>query len=223
MAAQSDSPLERQLPRQPYKAGFWLIVTIPLAASIMLPLNAWIHRQELRDMIGVPLLAATFGGTAYLWANALVRRSGWEANWRTGLAGTIGFVVTILGVELGGFELLFSNIMKVLNITQTVSGTHDEFYVIFVVWTGIVTGGCGLAVGLGLKQPKLALKLLGLGLVCGAAVFLVVALAMELLGFRVGTPRSDGLPSMPIVTLLGIWLTALIGSQLFGQVLARHE
>jgi len=153
----------------------------------------------------------------------LVRRSGWKASRRTGLAGAIGFLATILVVELGGYDPLFGSIMKALNITQTVAGTHDEFYVVFVVWTGIVTGGCGLAVGLALKQPGVALKLLGLGLVCGAVIFLVVALVMEALGFRVGTPRPDGLPSMPIVTILGIWVTALIGSELFGQVLARHK
>ncbi len=45
----------------------------------------------------------------------------------------------------------------------------------------------------------------------------------DVLGFPVGTPRPDGLPSMPIVTILGIRVTTLIGSELFGQVLARHK
>jgi hypothetical protein len=223
MAARTDTLLETQFPRQPYKAGLWLIATLPLVLLVVIPLNAWVHRQAVANVIGLPLLAAASAGTAYLWANSLVKRSGWSASWLTGVAGAIGFLATIIGVLIGGYDPLFGSIMKLLNITQTVAGTHDEFYVVFVVWTGLVTGGCGLAVGLALKQPGVALKLLGLGLVCGAVVFLVVALAMEALGFRVGTPRPDGLPSMPIVTILGIWVTALIGSELFGRVLARHR
>lgn len=223
MAAQSDPLRKPHLPRKPYKAGIWLIASLPLAVIIIFPLNAWIHRQSVVDMIGLPLVGLVFAGTAYQWANALVRRSGWEATWRTGLAGAIGMLVTILGVEFGAFELLFENLLKALNIPQTTGGSHAEFYIVFVTWTGIVTGGCGFAVGLALKQIKMALKLLGLGLVCGSLVFFVVALVMELFGFQVGTPRPDGLPSMPIVTLLGIWITALVGSELFGRVMTRHR
>lgn len=223
MAKQNEPALETRFPHQAYKAGFWLIAALPLAVVIMFPLNAWIHRQSVVNMIGLPLVALAFAGTAYQWANALVRRSGWNASWRTGLAGAVGLIITTLGVEFGGFELLFDSILGALHIPQTVGGSHAEFYVVFVVWTGIVTGGCGFAVGLALKQRELALKLLGMGLICGATVFFLVARAMELFGFRVGTPRPDGLPSMPIVTLLGIWLTALAGSELFGRVIARHK
>lgn len=215
---------EKQLPDKPFVAGFWLIAMLPIAIVIVYPLTAtnWIHRQDLREMIGIPLLATIFGSTAYLWANALVRRSGWHASWRTGLAGTLGVLLTIMLVYLG-FEQVFSPVLKLLHITKTQAGTRNEFLAIFVIWTGIVTGGSGLAVGLSIRQVRLALKMLGLGFLCGMVVFLVIALWMELIGFRVGSLRPDGIPSMPVVTILGIWITALIGSELFGRMLARQR
>lgn len=225
MTTETQSISEKQFPDKPFIAGFWLIAMLPIAIVIVYPLTAtdWIHRQGLREMIGIPLLTVIFGSSAYLWANALVRRSGWGASWRTGLAGTIGLIVTIMVVYLG-FESVFSPILKLLRITKTEDGTRNEFLAIFVIWTGIVTGGCGLAVGLSIKQIRLALKMLGIGFLCGMAVFFVIALGMELIGFRVGTSRPDSIPSMPVVTLLGIWVTALIGSEVFGRLLAlqRH-
>lgn len=189
----------------------------------MFPLNAWINHQSVRTLIGLPLVTVVFAGTGFRWAQSLVKRSGWETSWLTGLAGAIGIIVTILGVEFMAFEPMFGTFLRLLNIPQSISGTHEEFYVVFVAWTGIVSGGCGLAVGLALKQPKLALKLLGLGMVSGIVTFLIVALVMEAFGFRVGTPRPDGFPSMPLVTLLGISVAALIGSELLGRAIARHE
>jgi len=223
MAIRTDIKTESQYPRKPFLAGIWLIAALPIAVMIMFPLNSFIHRQSLVNQIGLPLVGLAFSGTAYLWANTLLRRSGWEASWRTGLAGALGLVMTILGVEFRGYDLIFANLMKLFNVTQTVGGTNDEFYVVFVTWTGIVTGGCGLAIGLAIKRPGLALKLLGSGFLTGALVFLLVALAMERVGFQVGTVRPDGIPSMPVVTILGIWITALIGSELFGRLLARHQ
>jgi hypothetical protein len=218
-----DSPDVSQFPRRPFIAGFWLILPLPLAAVVAIVMETFVHRQSLRETIGIPMLLAIIGGTAFLWARSLVKRSGYQSNWRVGLAGAVAFVAMIVVVEFGAYDLIFGNAMKLLGVTQTQGGTHPEFYVVFVIWTGIVVGGCGLAVGMALKQPKLALKLLGVGLITGAVVFFFVAIVMELIGFRVGTPRPDGLPSMPIVTAAGIWTTALIGSEVFGRVLAREK
>ncbi len=220
MTAQTETPT---FLRRPFIAGFWLIAMLPIAIVMIYPISQWFHRQDISDMVGAPLLVIIFGGTAYMWANALVRRSGWEPTWQTGLAGALGATTTMVGVH-AGFGPIFETILDVLGIPPSVGdGSREEFLVIFILWTGIVTGGCGLAVGFALREVRLALKLMGLGLVCGMALFAVVALGMELLGFRVGTPRPDGIPSMPIVTLLGIWVTALVGSELFGRVLAKQR
>jgi hypothetical protein len=222
MIAQTDAPSESQYPRQPYKAGFWLIAIVPLVLLVAVPLETWVHRQDIQNAITFPVLLIILWWTAYRWASALVKRSGLKTGPIVGVAAAIALSVTILG-EFAAFETTFGAVLQALDIPKTLGGTHDEFMVIFVMWTGMVTGGCGCAVGLALKQPRLALKLLGLGLLSGAITFFAVALVMEMIGFRVGTPRPDGLPSMPIVTILGIWSTALIGSELFGQVLARSN
>ena len=75
------------------------------------------------------------------------------------------------------------------------------------------------ALGLGLKDWKQALQFLGLGFLTGAGVFLWIAVLMDWAGFRVGTARADGVPSMPMITILGIWTAALVGSGVFGRLL----
>ena len=161
------------------------------------------------------------GGAAYMWTRALVTRSGLDASIAVGLVGAVFFLGSVFGLLVVG-EPFFDIIFKGLNIPQTGSGTRPEFYVIFVLWTGIVTGGTGFGVGLALIRLKLAFKLLLAGLVCGAAVFFAVAFIMEIAGFKVGTPRPDGIPSMPIVTVLGICSAALVGSEIFGRIIARN-
>jgi hypothetical protein len=98
---------------------------------------------------------------------------------------------------------------------------HFEFATIFVLWTGLVTGGTGLMLGLGAIDWKLSLRLLLSGFIIGAGTFLIIAFFMDMFGFRVGTPRPDGLPSMVITTLLGIWSAALAGSAIFGRELMK--
>lgn len=219
MTAHSET---RSFPWHPFLAGFWLIAMLPITIVVIYPISEWFHRPDISEMVGIPLLFVIFGGTAYMWANALVRRSGWDPSWQTGIAGFLGMTATTVGVY-AVFGSIFEPILDLLNISSTADGTRDKFLAIFIIWTGLVTGGCGLAVGLALREVRMALKLLGLGLVCGMVVFAIVALGLEVFGFQVGTPRPDGIPSMPVATLLGIWVTALIGSELFGRVMARHR
>ena len=126
MTAQTETFPKKSILNQPYKAGFWLIAMLPIAIVIVYPLTTrWIHRQDIAEMVGIPLLAVIFGGTAYMWANALVRRSGWEASWRTGLAGTLGITVTIMGVY-AGFEPVFEFILDAVSYTHLTLPTNRE-------------------------------------------------------------------------------------------------
>lgn len=208
---------------RPFVAGFWLIAAVLLTLLSSSMIGNWVHRQETRQIMLLPLLIIVIGVTTYQWANSLIRRSGLQPSKAIGLLAGIFFLLSIFGTLAGGYELIFVSVMKILNITQTTGGTRPEFYVVFVIWTGIVTGISGLGVGLGLKKPKLALKLFGSGLICGVVVFFLVAVIMELIGFRVGTPRPDMIPSMPIVTVLGICSAALVGSELFGMILSQDN
>jgi len=46
---------------------------------------------------------------------------------------------------------------------------------------------------------------------------------MDLIGFRVGAPRADERFTMLVVSVLGIWSAALVGSAVFGKVLANSN
>jgi hypothetical protein len=208
---------------RPFIAGFWLIAAVVLTLLFTFLIGNWVHRQETQQVMLLPILIIMFGVTTYKWANSLIRRSDLRPSKAIGMLAGIFFFLSIFGTFAGGYELIFVSVMKVLNITQTTRGTRPEFYVVFVIWTGIVTGFTGLGVGLGLKKLRLAFKLLVGGLITGAVVFFLVAAIMELVGFRVGTPRPDRIPSMPIVTVLGICLAALVDSELFGMILIRDN
>jgi hypothetical protein len=72
--------------------------------------------------------------------------------------------------------------------------------------------------GLGLKDIRLALKLLALGFITGLGLYLAIMFTMELLGFKVGSGRPVMLPT----TFLSMWSTSMLGSAFFGRVLKRY-
>lgn len=199
--------------------GLWLMTALPISALILVPIG------EIFDMssnLEDPILAIGFviGHTTagYLWARALLRQAGLPASKMAYVAAGIGFAISVIGVEVSG------DFFTKLSDLPAVAGTvHLEFGLIFVTWTGIVTAVTGLALGLGLKAWRLAFKLFASGFLTGASVFLIVALLMDGVGFRVGVVRADGIPSMPVVTLLGIWLAALIGTSIYALILTSSD
>ena len=212
--------LEPQKPSHPFIAGIWLITGVMLTLLIAFVTLSFIPHQKTREPVLLFFIAIGVGWTIYMWTQELLGRSGLKPTKAAGILAAVFFFLMIAS-GLIGYDLIFGNIMKVLNIIQTERGTHAEFYVIFVTWTGMVTGGTGFGLGLALKDYKLAFKLLFSGLAAGAITFYSIAITMEALGYRVGTARADGQPSMPIVTILGIFSAALLGSAVFGKVLAR--
>jgi hypothetical protein len=94
-----------------------------------------------------------------------------------------------------------------------------EFGALFAPWTGLVAGLAGFALGLGLRDIRLALKLLVLGFLTGFGLYLAIMFTMELLGFKVGSGRPVMLPT----TFLSMWSAALVGSAIFGRMLARSQ
>ena len=61
--------------------------------------------------------------------------------------------------------------------------------------------------------------MLSLGFGSGLIIYLVIMFTMELLGFKVGSGRPVMLPT----TFLSMWSTALVGSAVFGKVLAKSD
>ncbi len=199
--------------------GLWLIAAIPMSALILAALNTVFNTDgEPEDAILAVGFILGHLLTGYLWSHTLLRRVGLPASKLANLIAGIGYALTVVSIH-HSFGL-FDRLIILLAVKGTI---HLEFGVIFVTWTGIVAGGTGLALGIGLKAWRLALKMLVSGFLTGAGVFLMTAYVMDRLGFRVGVPRTDGIPNMPVVTLLGIWLVALAGTGVFSLILAKNR
>ena len=196
--------------RRPIVAGFWLIAAIPLSIVVVFPLTVLTDFSEV-EPFGLSLLVLTHFFCGYLWSRSLCRRAGRLDSWVVNVAAGIGFTFFVWGGR-AGIVALESAIPHWTTLFR--GKTHVEFATIFVLWTGFVTGGTGLMLGLGATDWKLSLRLLLSGFISGAGTFLIVAFFMDIFGFRVGTPRPDGLPSMVITTLLGIWSAALVLHQI---------
>jgi hypothetical protein len=152
--------------------------------------------------------------TGYLWARSLGRRAGLPNNKSMNILGGIGFALGVVGILAALAEFARNPITRWL---ATFHGAGNlEFGALFASWTGIAAGLAGLGLGLGLRDVKLALKFLALGFLTGFGLYLAIMFTMELLGFKVGSGRPVMLPT----TFLSMWSAALVGSAIFGKVLA---
>jgi hypothetical protein len=107
-----------------------------------------------------------------------------------------------------------------LKYTELLNGVGNlEFGGFFAPWFGLVTGVSGLALGFGIRKWKLGVKMFGMGFASGFLIYLAIMFMMQLLGFEVGSGRPVMLPT----TFLSLWTTALVGSAVFGRILAKES
>ena len=203
--------------QHPFVAGFWLMAAIPISLLIGLPtLKLLSLDMGTDDPIGNVILFLGHFVAGYMWARSLGSRSGLANNKMMNVVGGLAFTLLVMGGRL----------LVIAHDPRNVFGPlfhykqHLLFGAVFMVWTGLVVGGTGFTLGISLKNLKLALKLLGVGFLSGGGTFLVVAFLMDLIGFRVGAPRADERFTMLVVSILGIWSAALVGSAVFGKILA---
>jgi len=212
MNATHDAIVVRQ---HPFLAGFWLFAAIPLTLLIALPLEELLNIEfDPSDSISLIPISIAHLGTGYLWARSLGQRSGLSENKLMNLSGALGFSLMIVGVIGLLPESLFQKYTAMFN-----GAGNLEFGAFFAPWFGLITGFSGLALGLGLRKWKLGLKMFGLGFASGLIIYLAIMFTMQLLGFKVGSGRPVMLPT----TFLSIWVTALVGSGLFGKVLGSSN
>jgi hypothetical protein len=203
-------------PGHPFVAGFWLIAAIPITLMILLPVAGILGLGD--DVTERPVLLAMFTVhcvTGYLWARSLGQRAGLPDNKSMNISGGVGFALGVVGI-LAAIPEYAPRI-----IDPWLGKFHGEgnleFGALFAPWTGIAAGLAGLGLGLGLRNIKLALKLLALGFITGFGLYLAIMFTMELLGFKVGSGRPVMLPT----TFLSMWSAALAGSAIFGRALAK--
>jgi hypothetical protein len=200
--------------------GFWLVAALPLSL-LAFGLFSLITGAELNienqpgPIIIIMLLAHGLAG--YLWANALSKKVDLELSRYQSII--VGAVFAAIMLWAAGEIDHSEQILDRLRI-QYSWPVHILFGVTFMLGTGAVTGGTGAAIGAVRKDWRLALKLLGVGFLTGAGIFLVVAFLMDLVfGYRVGAPGAEQRGTMLIVMALGIWAAALVGTGVFSKIL----
>ena len=203
--------------QRPFLAGFWLIPAIPVFAFIVLPIMKSLGVNDLYTPAGVTVMFIVHFATGYMWARSLGLRSGLPINKMFNVFGGLGFALGVVGILF----LILSNTNgghPIVRWIESFKGVGNlEFGVVFAPWTGLVCGISGFALGVGLKDLRLALKLLVLGFLTGLGLYLAIMFTMQLLGFKVGSGRPVMLPT----TFLSMWVTALAGSAIFGKVLTK--
>lgn len=205
-------------PQRPFLAGFWLIAAIPITMMVLAPFAGVLGLGD--DVTEPSIMFAMFVihcVTGYLWARSLGRSAGMPDNKLMNISGGIGFALGVVGILMAMAEFAQTPIVRWLAKFEGVGNL--EFGALFAPWTGLACGVSGFALGIGLKDLKLALKLLVIGFITGFGLYLAIMFAMELLGFKVGSGRPVMLPT----TFLSMWSAALVGSAIFGKMLAKKR
>ena len=212
-----DMSLNTSTSRRPFIAGFWLFAAIPISLLIGGSLELLFgFKFDTNDSNSHVILFLVHFGVGYLWARSLGMRSGLPYNRGLFLSGALGFSLSFIGM----FTFLTSFNAAFLKYIERFNGAGNlEFGAFFAPWLGLITGVSGLALGLGLRKWKLGLKMFGLGFVSGFLIYVAIMFTMQLFGFTVGSGRVVMLPT----TFLSLWVTALVGSQLFGKVLEKSK
>jgi len=203
--------------QRPFLAGFWLFAAIPISLLIAGSLEKLLNFEfNTNDSISQVILFLVHFGIGYLWARSLGRRSGFPDNRRLYLSGALGFSLSFIGMFV--FLSVFNSVF--LKYTELLNGVGNlEFGGFFAPWFGLIAGVSGLALGLGLRKWKLGLRMFGMGFASGVLIYLAIMVTMQLLGFEVGSGRPVMLPT----TFLSLWTTALVGSAVFGRILAKES
>ena len=212
-----NTTLEKIPPQPPFIAGFWLFAAIPISLLIAGSLEKLLNFDfNTNDSISQVILFLVHFGTGYLWARSLGKRSGFPDNRRLYLSGALGFSLSFIGMFV--FLTVFNSVF--LKYTELLNGVGNlEFGGFFAPWFGLITGVSGIALGFGIRKWKLGVKMLGLGFASGLLIYLAIMFTMQLLGFEVGSGRVVMLPT----TFLSMWSTALVGSAIFGKILAQES
>jgi hypothetical protein len=206
-------------PQRPFLAGFWLIPAIPVFAFIRLPIMMSLGADDLYTPAGVTVMFIVHFAAGYMWAQSIGLRSGLPSNQAMNISGGLGFAFGVVGLLI--LYVADFPIENAINRwVESFEGVGNlEFGALFAPWTGLTCGISGFALGVGLKNLKLALKLLALGFATGFLIYLTIMFTMQLLGFKVGSGRPVMLPT----TFISMWATALIGSAIFGKILRKSN
>lgn len=192
--------------------GLAVGIALGNAAFNALPGHSTFNPSGLHiGIAALPTLLGLLGGAA-LWGVWMQRLAQSSNRRRMAWAGALGFapITLAIAVSLAVFEPF------VIGKLGTQFPIHRIFTLVFVPAAFLIAGVSAWAIGIGLKNKRLALSLLWrVGLVAAAA-FLVVNLGMEAAGWRVGGPNAAERFTMLTVLFMGNLAAALVGGGLLG-------
>ena len=163
------------------------------------------------------LLFCALGGA--LWAWTLARITGLGGRRRMAWAGAIVYppAVIIAILLLNEVEKTF-----VEGAGRDLLPVHVVFAIAFTLAAATVTALMGLALGLAVRDRRLAIKLALYGGVTAGVAFLVAAVVQDLLGRRVGGPNAAATATMLTVMLISNIAASLAASTVMGIMLRRR-
>lgn len=98
-------------------------------------------------------------------------------------------------------------------------GIHIVYTLLFVPATLVIASVGAFVIGKVLRGPRFGARLALGGGLAAAAAFLVVDLAMDAIGWRVGAPGAAQRATMVVVTTLGICAAAIAAGTVIGSML----
>jgi hypothetical protein len=165
----------------------------------------------------IPALAGFLAAGA-AWGMQMSKIAGVTPSRRMALAGMLGFgpVTIFLAFALGTAEPVIVSSLGPVPI-------HRIFTLLFAPSAFLIAGTSSFAVGIGLRNPRLARALFWrVGAVAGLT-FLLINLLMEALGWVVGAPGAAERATMIVVMSLGNLGAALSGGAILGRFLATRQ
>jgi len=158
------------------------------------------------------------GGAA--WGVQMGRLAGAQNPRRLAWAGTLGFgpVTVALAAGLGVAEPAL-----VAQLGTAGQPIHRVFTLLFVPSAFLIAGISAWAIGMGLRDHRLAWSLLWQVGLTAAIAFLVANLTMESLGWVVGAPGAADRATMVTVLAIGNICAALSGGAMMGWKLAGNR
>lgn len=177
------------------------------------------HPTDLVNILlsAIPALGAVIaGGAGWGWTMSRIARAGERK--RMAWAGAIGFGPTLI---LVGLALTFFENLIVEQGKGPQLPIHNVFTLLFAPAAAIISGVGAGALGIGLRDRTLAIKLLWQCALAGGITFLAVNLTLDTFGFRVGAPGAVERATMLTTAFLGNFSAALVGGGMIGAMLGR--
>ena len=175
--------------------------------------------EQTMNLISLLLLLAILFTGGVLWGRAMATVALSDQKKRLTWAGGLSFAPSLVlaGIALSRLEQV---------IVERGDGpdlpVHVVFTLLFVPAAFFVAGIGGLAIGIALKDYKLAVRLaLGASL-AAASAFLLVDLVMDAVGYRVGAPGAAERATMLTVMMAGNLAASLAGGAALGFILSGY-